>query len=367
MYKFSISRNIASPLFLSLLVSSPFLGLTISSEAQAQDGKTAPKPAAASPEKTTAAPAPAVSDSEATVAVPAGPTEEQVEAARVSFEAGTKAFEEGSFDLAVTEFGKAHSTFPSPHAEYWLAASMDKADAENKNPAAVVAAYEKFLSNSGKSHVGEEFVKAAETRVPELKKLLPSKIKFVTTPAGAVVTIDGTARAGVTPLDVELPSGTHKVDIKLDGYEPTSIELNAEGGTEVEQQVTLTALAAAPVAPLPVEEAPAVSNSIVPAVVTLSIAGAGLITGTVFGIMALNSKSKFNDNPNTDDADAAERNALIADMSFGIAITLGVTGVVLLTANDKDETQAKLMREPRFVVAPYGSPYGGGAAAQLKF
>jgi hypothetical protein len=191
---------------------------------------------------------------------------------------------------------------------------------------------------------------------------------FITTPDGATLTIDGKKQEGVTPLEVELTAGTHTVEATLEGYEATSIELNAEGGSSIEQQITLAALPTPVTEPAPVvaeEEQP--KSTIVPAAVTLGLAGAGLITGTIFGIMALNSKSKFNDNPNTEDADAAERNSLIADMSFGIAITLGVTGIVLLTANPKTEEATALRKEPRLLVAPYGGPTGGGAAARLKF
>ena len=51
--------------------------------------------------------------------------------------------------------------------------------------------------------------------------------------------------------------------------------------------------------------------------------------GTIFGVMALKSKSDFNENPTTDNADKTDRNALIADMSFAVALTFGVTGAVL--------------------------------------
>ena len=46
-------------------------------------------------------------------------------------------------------------------------------------------------------------------------------------------------------------------------------------------------------------------------------------------------------------ADDTERNALIADMAFGVAITLGVTGVVLLTSDDSAAAaSAKLEKLP---------------------
>jgi hypothetical protein len=86
--------------------------------------------------------------------------------------------------------------------------------------------------------------------------------------------------------------------------------------------------------------------------------------------MALGAKSKFKEDPTAEHADAAERNALIADMSFGIAITLGLTGIVLLTSDGgSDATTAKKKqgKHSEFAVAPYASPYGAGATARLKF
>ncbi|OQB07200.1 MAG: hypothetical protein BWY17_05333 [Deltaproteobacteria bacterium ADurb.Bin207] len=92
--------------------------------------------------------------------------------------------------------------------------------------------------------------------------------------------------------------------------------------------------------------------------------------GTIFGIKALSNKSDFNDTPTTELADDAERNALISDMTFGVAITLGVTGTVLLLSNDssgqeqaaKDARSQKTMR-----LTPFVGPSGGGAAATWRF
>src|SRR5262249_10496563 len=115
-------------------------------------------------------------------------------------------------------------------------------------------------------------------------------------------------------------------------------------------------------------------RSKVPAYVTLGIAGASAVVGTFFGIKALGAKSDFNSTPTTDNADKVERNALISDMAFGVAITLGVTGIVLLTSGG-DEPAAKegarrpryMAQKPHFNVAPFATPHGGGAAAKLTF
>jgi hypothetical protein len=110
----------------------------------------------------------------------------------------------------------------------------------------------------------------------------------------------------------------------------------------------------------------------VPAYVTLGIATGGAIVGTIFGVKALQSKSDFDSNPTTGNADDTERNALISDMAFGVAVTLGVTGIVLLTSSDDTSAPAKaakLHMPPKgtFHVIPYVGRESGGAAARLTF
>lgn len=108
----------------------------------------------------------------------------------------------------------------------------------------------------------------------------------------------------------------------------------------------------------------------VPAYVTLGIAGAAAVVGTVFGVKALGSKSDFDKTPTTKLADDTERSALIADMAFGVAITLGVTGIVLLTSDDEPPPAATGMLKPkgaRLELTPYAGPKSGGATARLTF
>jgi hypothetical protein len=110
----------------------------------------------------------------------------------------------------------------------------------------------------------------------------------------------------------------------------------------------------------------------VPAYVTLGIAGAAGVVGTIFGVKALGSKSDFDKAPTTETADDTERSALIADMAFGVAITLGVTGIVLLTSDDDPPPAATGMLKPkapaaRLRLTPYAGPKSGGASARLTF
>jgi hypothetical protein len=112
-------------------------------------------------------------------------------------------------------------------------------------------------------------------------------------------------------------------------------------------------------------------KSMLPAYVTLGIAGVAGVVGTIFGVKALGAKSDFDKTPTTKLADDTERSALIADMAFGVAITLGVTGVVLLTSDDEPPPAATGMLKPkakaRLDVTPYAGPKSGGATARLTF
>jgi hypothetical protein len=117
----------------------------------------------------------------------------------------------------------------------------------------------------------------------------------------------------------------------------------------------------------------------VPAYITggLAIAAAGV--GTVFGIIALNDKSDFDKTPTTKIADNGDTHSLIADMSFGVAITFGVTSAVLFLTKDEAPASASASRDTTAGVesskrtamtitpTPMVGPHSGGAGFVLQF
>jgi len=242
-------------------------------------------------------------------------------------------------------------------------------DKQNQPAKEVYVAYELFISNPAAARAGDEKLKAAEDRAAALKSTLPATVIVETSPAGAQVKVDGVILPGVTPLEVEMDKGTHRLEFTLAGYDATTVELDAEAGTRVRAPVDLQKTQAAPPAAVAAVE-PAKNRSKVPAIVTLGLAGAALVSGTIFGILALDSKSKYDSNPSAGLADDTERNALIADMSFGIALTLGITGVVLITTDDDGASPAqtaKVQPQKRVRFSPYGSPLGAGATLSGAF
>jgi len=58
----------------------------------------------------------------------------------------------------------------------------------------------------------------------------PARVAVESRPAGAEVSIDGEP-AGTTPLSVDVPSGSHQVVVKADGYAPSERSLFIESGT----------------------------------------------------------------------------------------------------------------------------------------
>lgn len=301
------------------------------------------------------------------------------QAAKKAWDEGKKAYGDGAYSTAADAYKRANDTIPSPHAQYWYAMALDKSDPADEKLADKIMAFETFLADPGAEKVGEGVVPAAQARLAELKAKAPATVNLSWTPEAAQITVDGAPQEGNPPLAITLPPGTHKITVAAEGFVAKDLEVTVAGSQVLEQAVALEPVppppppAAEPVteAPPPPPPPPPEEPSKVPAYVTLGIAGAGLVVGSVFGVMALDKKSEFDDAPNADTADQVERNALIADMSFGVAITLGVTGIVLLTSNETtDETARRAARAEqahRLQLAPYASRKGGGAVARIRF
>jgi PEGA domain len=311
----------------------------------------------------------------------AGPDAATKKAAREAYGAGEKAYGTGDYTTALTNFTKAHDLIPTIHAEYWMA----MAQSFGTDGGAAFDALNAVLASPDASKVGDEKLAAAKARLEEVKKM-PAAVSVTSTPPGAEVSVDGTSQPGVTPTTVNMPAGTHHLGVALKGYEPFTVDVTVKPGQKVDQSAELKT-ASAVVAPTsadfdyppakPAEVAPApppkAEHSKLPAYITLGVGVVGAGIGTVFGIQALSAKSDFDKNPTNSNADRAERDALIADMSFGIALTLGITGIVLLSTSDSgssDATAHQTLHQParaKLDIAPLVSHTTTGAAARLTF
>lgn len=291
-------------------------------------------------------------------------------AARQHYTEAEEKLKAGDFAGALEKYKAANDVLPAPVTMYKMALCLDKLD----KSAEAIAAYEAFLS-ANPPGASAERVAEVEARLPELKKKLPVVVALRSEPAGAEVAVDGAKQPGVTPIELKLLPGHHTLRVSLSGHEPAEKELTIEPGASQALAVTLVpsqpaevaqAEAPAETAPILAEASPSSDSNIVPYAL-LGIAGAGVVVGSVFGVMAMQSKSDFDKGDRSaSKADAVDRNALVADMAFGAALTFGVTGLVLLLTDDSGSEKAAA-KAGALRVAPYVSPEGAGAGAFMKF
>jgi hypothetical protein len=342
-------------------------------------------------------------------AAPAKMTDAQKKAAaKKAYKDAEAKFKEGKYAEAGELYHVADDLVPVPATKYKIAVVRDKLGKVIE----AVAGYQIFLDNVSAdpkmSDKMKDQIADAKARIDVLKKT-PGKVRVATEPASLpklAFTIDGAppvaasslpvemvtppAPAGVAPppayqaSDVQLPPGHHKLTATAEGYDPSATEFDLSFAETRDVKVALNPTPPPPPPPPPPEPVaqqpappppppPPPPRSNVPAYVTLGLAGAGAIVGTAFGVLALSAKSNFKSHPTTANADTTDRDALVSDMSFAVALTFGVTGAVLLLSNDSPAEQKPAAAQStkktavRGFVAPFVGPTGGGAAGFLQF
>lgn len=331
-----------------------------------------PKPDAAKPEGDKAPPKKFASQ------------KQRIEEAKKLFGQAKEKFEAGDFVAAASFYRQADEVYPGANPKYFAAVSLDKAGRLEE----AMTAYKGFVAYIESGSVDDkkkyaEKVEASTKRLEEIPKT-PARVTVSTQPPavpGLALTVDGAAQPGP---ELAIPPGKHEIGATAEGYEPAKVAVEVTFGEKRDVTIELKGASRAPVAAAPPTKSPEPApapppkadpgaeegSSKVPAYVTLGLAGAGAVVGTIFGVMALGAKSDFEAAPTTENADAAERNALISDMSFAVAITFGVTGTVLLLSSGQDKPKTGRPAPPpprRAWIAPYAGPKGGGAAAGIHF
>jgi len=297
--------------------------------------------------------------------------------ARAHFEAGKTKATANDYAGALAEYQAAYALIPTAQAMYQIARCYDgMGDVPN-----TLKSYDQFISMSQGNQVLAADHDAAKARVAALRAE-PVNVAFSSEPAAAQIEIDGQVQEGATPATLTLVPGKHTIKLTLAGYDPFEQEITVEPA-KADQALSFTLAPEGTAAAAAAAEAEAARKAAqgeeqgtpnrLPAYITLGVAGAGLITGAVFGVLALTSKSSYNDEPSGDKADKTDRNALICDVALGIGIVAGITGVVLLLdKGPATEQAATKATTPRTMFAPtqltpYAGPSGAGAAATWRF
>jgi len=295
--------------------------------------------------------------------------------AQRALQAGEAKLQSNDIAGALADFQRSNEAVPSPVARYKIAWCFDQLGKSTE----AADAYRSFLAEPPRDDLSEQRQRA-QTRLLELTT---ASVKVTTAPPGASLKVDGATESAVTPTTLQLNPGRHAIEVAANGYEPANRELEVIAGgsgelaldlVPIPAQVAAASLPPATTPAAPPTKAPPASK--LPAYVTLGIGGAGAIVGTIFGVRALSARSDFNKNPTVARADTAEQSALVSDMAFGVAITLGITGAVLLLSHpDKPAEASPTTQAPRrpspsitgFRLAPVVTPQAQGAAAFFRF
>jgi hypothetical protein len=309
----------------------------------------------------------------------AAPTAAEKAAAKKHYEAGRDKFQKKDFVGAETEFKAANDVKSTPQAERFIGLCEDGQGHFKE----AVDWYDKFLAHVPDSMGTEgDEIKKRDAEI----KALPGKVHIESNPPGAAVAIDGKALPSPTPTDADLPPGSHTIKLTAEGRLPSEKPVDVAFAST---QTVTADLEAAPPAPPPAATVappppppvappppppPPEPRSMIPAYVTggLAIVAAGI--GTVFGIIALGDKSDFDNHPTSQKADDGDTHALIADMSFGVALTFGVTSAVLFLTKDEPAATAssaqpnkKKTKAMNVTPIPIVGPHTTGAGFALHF
>ena len=305
--------------------------------------------------------------------------------ARAAYTEGQRRFDAGDFAGALTKFEEAYSIVSNPVVLLGVASAQERlgrtADARGT--------LERYLRERpdapDRADVEGRIVAMGGSTAPVTAE---GTLVITSEPAGAAVVVDGESSGAVTPTEVSVAPGDHEVALALSGYELSTESVTVAAGARAEVSVALTVMPEADAMTADeafaddeeeeaTEEEPAPQSGPSAATwVTTAIAGVALVTGTVFGFVALSRQSDFDVTPTASLADEGEGFALAADLSFGVAIAAGITAIVLYATDrpspeassdsDSDDEESAAL-SPSVMFAPIVSPTGGGAAAVVTF
>jgi hypothetical protein len=340
-----------------------------------------PGRAAADPPKTVAPASPAAS-----TAKPPAPNASPAARAAQWARSGEAKFAAEDYAGAQVDFTNAELAEPAAWHQWYLGHSEDHLG----HYRAALAAYEKLVAASPASlgKVAKNLPEASE-RIAAIKAM-PGEIHVEATPASAVLTVDGAEQTGASPFDLKLPPGSHSLRLSAPGFEAETVDIDVAYAVSRTLSLSLHEVPPPPLPPPP--PAPPVDVAPPPppppawpvprrtlgwAAGGLAIVSAGF--GTAFGIVALQSNSSFKDVPTLGRAYRAQDFAVYSDVSFGAAVALGATSLVLLLGGGSPDATAAQAPAPApaasaartsawtLQATPITLPHGGGAGAVVHF
>jgi hypothetical protein len=300
----------------------------------------------------------------AEVAKPEDPTVVQ---AREHYSKAKSFYDAKQFTDALVEFQGAYDLKPHPS----VLKSIAECQLQIGDVQGSIATFEKYLADPAAPKKPE-----IEARLAEINAMMAS-LEITSQPDGAGVMVDGSVTDKITPTTLDLAPGDHELALNMDGYEPIVKQITLAAGekSNLEVDFSLDGVKA--------EEEPALidpfgeegdgvtveNESDGPPTafwIAAAVAGVGLVSGTVFGTMALGDEKDYKDNPDDSIKESGERSAVIADVSFGVAAAAAIAGVVILLTNKDDEAEVSTAKS-KFDIVPIATGDTVGVSTAITF
>jgi tetratricopeptide (TPR) repeat protein len=278
-----------------------------------------------------------------------------LEVARARYRQGVEAYQAGKYRESIDYFLEADRVAPSAALSYNIALAYEKID----DVAAALRWYRDYLRRAPETKdraTVEVLVKGFEAR---LAGKGVQQVTILSEPSSATVLVDGKP-VGVTPWTTEVRPGSHRLEIRHDGFETLkqSIEVPADRATDV--QITLKPSEEAPAAPVVAPAAPAspAPAPVAPArvedsgaktfktlgIVGMAAGGAALIGAGTFELLRRGSENEAESEPTqvgyADHVDTMESQQTVARVLLGTGAVLAVTGGVLFYLGTKKSSEA---------------------------
>lgn len=280
--------------------------------------------------------------------------------ARELYAQGQQLFRQGDYEKAQKVFEEAYAAVPNPIVLLSIAECEVRTQQYHEAVLSLSRYLEERPNAPDKTQVQAQIQKLREK---------PGIVTVDSTPVGAIIFVDGQDTGKLTPADLELPAGDHRITVEISGFQRAEQVVTVRIGSRLPVSFALPEVAKAEPAAgeQGVKIAPEVTtrSNRLPVWVATGVAGAGLVTGVILGGLALKEKKNFDDSPTESLADKGERFALFADVGFGVAAVAGVTAIVLYVTSD-DEAPAPKQKQA-FSLKPAVAKDKFGLIGKLRF
>ena len=263
-------------------------------------------------------------------------------AARALFLEGQGMYRRGDYEAAIAYWQRAYEVDPRPLLQFNLAQAygrMGKLVEEQR-------ALQLFLETTGAEDPG---IESAASRLTIVERALARTAIVVKAEGaeGASIFINGQDRGLLPrPDPFKVDPGAHRVEIRLEGYEPFEAHLIVPAGEETALRVELSPIRGS-------DETPTAGRrSLALPIAFYSSGGALLLTGAVLGGLSLSASA---DAPprGSEEANRSRALAIGADITIAAGAALAVTGLILHLVRPKGAAEKTIGRALRPSLSPH--------------